>query len=74
MKPKLTLAQRRALHNLVAGRPVNSGLVGMSEHGGLQSTLSALRRRRLIDGDERLTPAGREAIYSDTARRTGRSQ
>jgi len=56
----LTLAQRKVLRHLLAGRPANTGLSGMSEYGGLHTTLCALRRRGFLTLDNELTASGRD--------------
>lgn len=57
---KLTTPQRRVLANLLGGFRASSGLVGMSEMGGLTRTLWSLRRKGLLDSEDNLTEAGRE--------------
>lgn len=69
--PKLTLpsqAGRRALLNLHRGRPAGHGLYGTAA-GGLQGTLTALRKRGLIDHTEQLTDAGRAMLNRLTVAR-----
>lgn len=64
-------AGRRALLNIAAGRDASFGLVGMSAHGGLRSTVLALRRAGHVDGKEKLTEAGVamvERIQGNSAR------
>jgi hypothetical protein len=65
VKP-LSIAQRRVMRNLLAGRSASAGVEGMSGYGGLQGTLMSLRRRGLLDDDNELTPAGLVALPGHT--------
>ncbi|RWN20370.1 MAG: hypothetical protein EOR94_13240 [Mesorhizobium sp.] len=50
----------RVLLNLYSGRPAWCHLFGRSMHGGSGQTERALRKRGWIDGNGKLTDAGRE--------------
>lgn len=58
LSPKM----QAALRNISAGRSSNFGLLGMSAHGGHEGTIAALQRRGLIEGRDKLTDAGRQAV------------
>lgn len=57
-----SMAGRRVLLNLAAGRGSAHGLYGMSAHGGHSGTMVALRRRGLIDTSDQLTGAGNDMV------------
>jgi len=59
------------LANLSRGAAPGCHCRGMSEFGGLQRTLYALRRRGLIAGDSELTDAGRAAFAEWQKGQTG---
>lgn len=51
---KLTASQVAVILNLKAGKRPGAGLTGRSAHGGLSTTLLSLRRRGILDADDRL--------------------
>ncbi len=57
----LSLATRRVLLALLRGQPLNYHCTTQSDYGGLQSTIMALRRRGLLDHQQKLTGIGLEA-------------
>lgn len=57
-----SMAGRRALLNIAAGRSGGSGLSGMSQMGGLIGTMVALRRHGWITPDGELTDAGKTMV------------
>jgi hypothetical protein len=65
--PKLTFPQEQAMERLRAGRPIDYGLSGRSAYGGLVATIRVLVRLGLIDGDLRLTEAGRAWLDANPA-------
>lgn len=44
-----------------AGEPLDTGVFGRSGFGGLSGTVSALRRRGMLDGDE-ITDLGKAVL------------
>lgn len=64
-KIKLGWPSVRTLRNLAAGRRIDFGVWGMSEHGGLTAVVRCLRRHGLIDLDQRITAAGREWLAAN---------
>ena len=58
---KPTAAQRRVLELARDGKPLDSGLIGMSAYGGLQRTVWSCRRWGWLNGEE-ITGAGRAAL------------
>jgi hypothetical protein len=62
---KLTPPQRRALDNLMRGKPAEFGLKGRSAHGGFTWTMEALRNKGLVDCDGAITESGRLAAMGN---------
>lgn len=60
---ELTGAMEKALLNALRGRQLSDGLKGRSAHGGLSKTVLALRRRGLLDRQNRITERGTAALY-----------
>lgn len=65
---RLTDGQRRVLLLARDGRPLDSGVYGMSAYGGLATILSSCRHRGWLDGNDAITPAGRAALASTEGR------
>lgn len=61
---RLSGAQLRVLRNLTAGLASDVGLRGRSQYGGHVLVMRALRRRGLIDEDDRITAAGRAVFHA----------
>lgn len=57
-----TMAGRKELLNIAAGRGHDFGVSGMSAHGGHRSTMLALTRKGFVGVDGKLTEAGHEMV------------
>lgn len=69
MDATLTNAMCKALRGLVESRNAFKYCRGQSEHGGMNSTLNAMKRRGLVTGEGALTGRGREAYESAAVRK-----
>jgi hypothetical protein len=58
---RLSTPMCRVLFYLREGMPQWSGCSTMGDYGGLDSTMKALRRRGLVDRENKLTEKGKEA-------------
>lgn len=59
---RLSGPQLRVLRNLADGWPADVGLHGRSQYGGHVSVMRALRKRGLIDEEDKITAAGRSVF------------
>jgi hypothetical protein len=57
-----SLAGRKALINIAAGRSSSRGLSGRSEFGGHLGTMHALKKRGLVTWDDQLTESGKAMV------------
>lgn len=57
-----SMAGRKALLNIAAGRGALWGVRGMSAHGGHRGTMAALRCHGFVTWDDQLTDAGKAMV------------
>ena len=62
MSRRMSEQMLAVLRNAEAGRGLISHVSGLAAMGGASGTVYALRKRGLIGQDQRLTPAGVEAL------------
>jgi hypothetical protein len=62
-KDRITPTMRKAMQNLVAGRPMMHGMPsGRSFSGGFSATILAMKRRGYLDAKGQITDTGRAAL------------
>ncbi len=64
MNAQLTLTMRRVLLAIHRGQPLASHTRTQADYGGLERTILALRRRGLLDWQNKLTGIGLEAAQA----------
>jgi len=64
---QLTARMRQVLEHAAAGRPLDTGISGRSEYGGLAGTVLALQVRGLLAGQE-ITKGGLDALAQEKDR------
>lgn len=62
MNSKATEAQAKMLENAANNRSLYHGLNGQAAHGGATGTWFALRKRKWLDENNKITDAGRNAL------------